>query len=128
MYLNSPVTQFDSFSLTTEPNPEEAEIEKEPVEVPLNRLSLPSSTGEGANYLAQRGNSLTNQKSEELQKTLLAHRHDRQLVILQDFPDPDALSCAWAYQLIAQQYDIKCEIIYAGALSHQENIALVRAD
>jgi len=126
MYLNSPVTQFDSLSLTTEPNPEEAEIEKEPVEAPLARPSLPSSTGEGASYLTQRGNSLTNQKSEELQKTLLAHRHDRQLVILQDFPDPDALSCAWAYQLIAQQYDIKCEIIYAGALSHQENIALVR--
>jgi nanoRNase/pAp phosphatase (c-di-AMP/oligoRNAs hydrolase) len=45
---------------------------------------------------------------------------------LQDFPDPDALSCAWAYKLIAQQYDIRCDIVYAGALSHQENIALVR--
>lgn len=126
MYLNSPVTQFDSLSLTTEPNSDEPEIEKEQVELPLTRPSLPLSTGEGGIYPAQRGNSLANQKSEELQKTLLAHRHDRQLVILQDFPDPDALSCAWTYQLIAQQYDIKCEIIYAGALSHQENIALVR--
>ncbi|MEH1836482.1 MAG: bifunctional oligoribonuclease/PAP phosphatase NrnA [Nostoc sp.] len=126
MYLNSPVTQFESLSLTTEPNPEEPEIEKAPVEVAFKSPSLPPSVGEGAIYLSQRGNSLAQQKSEELQKTLLAHRHDRQLVILQDFPDPDALSCAWAYQLIAQQYDIKCEIIYAGALSHQENIALVR--
>ncbi|MBW4686589.1 MAG: bifunctional oligoribonuclease/PAP phosphatase NrnA [Komarekiella atlantica HA4396-MV6] len=125
MYLNSPVTQFDSLSLTTEPNSDEPEIEK-PVELPLTRPSLPLSTGESGTYPAQRGNSLANQKSEELQKTLLAHRHDRQLVILQDFPDPDALSSAWTYQLIAQQYDIKCEIIYAGALSHQENIALVR--
>lgn len=126
MYLNSPVTQFESLSLTTEPNPEEPEIEKAPVEVAFKSPSLPPSVGEGAIYLSHRGNSLAQQKSEELQKTLLAHRHDRQLVILQDFPDPDALSCAWAYQLIAQQYDIKCEIIYAGALSHQENIALVR--
>ncbi|MEH2182026.1 DHH family phosphoesterase [Nostoc sp.] len=126
MYFNSPVTQFESLSSTTEPNPEEPEIEKAPVEVSFKTPSLPPSVGEGAIYLSQRGNSLAQQKSEELQRTLLAHRHDRQLVILQDFPDPDALSCAWAYQLIAQQYDIKCEIIYAGALSHQENIALVR--
>ncbi|MEH2169498.1 MAG: bifunctional oligoribonuclease/PAP phosphatase NrnA [Nostoc sp.] len=126
MYFNSPVTQFESLSLTTEPNPEEPEIEKAPVEVAFKSPSLPPSVGDGAIYLSQRSNSLTQQKSEELQKTLLAHRHDRQLIILQDFPDPDALSCAWAYQLIAQQYDIKCEIIYAGALSHQENIALVR--
>ncbi|MEH1999990.1 DHH family phosphoesterase [Nostoc sp.] len=126
MYLNSPVTHFESLSLTTEPSPEEPEIEKAPVEVAFKSPSLPPSVGEGAIYLNNRGHSLAQQKSEELQKTLLAHRHDRQLVILQDFPDPDALSCAWAYQLIAQQYDIKCEIIYAGALSHQENIALVR--
>ncbi len=126
MYLNSPATQFESLSLTTEPKPEEPEIEKVPVEVAFKSPSLPPSVGEGAIYLSQRGNSPAQQKSEQLQKTLLAHRHDRQLVILQDFPDPDALSCAWAYQLIAQQYDIKCEIIYAGALSHQENIALVR--
>ncbi|TAF10131.1 MAG: bifunctional oligoribonuclease/PAP phosphatase NrnA [Nostocales cyanobacterium] len=127
MYLNSPVTQFESFSLTTEPNGEEVEIDRDSIELPqLTRPSLPSSNGDGGIYLAQRGHSLAIQKSEELQKTLLAHRHERHLVILQDFPDPDALSSAWAYQLIAQQYDIKCEIIYAGTLSHQENIALVK--
>ncbi|MBD2296249.1 bifunctional oligoribonuclease/PAP phosphatase NrnA [Anabaena sphaerica FACHB-251] len=127
MYLNSPVTQFESFSLTTEPNGEEVEIDKDSMELPpITRPSLPAANGDGGTYLAQRGNSLAVQKSEELQKTLLAHRHERHLVILQDFPDPDALSCAWAYQLIAQQYDIKCEIIYAGTLSHQENIALVK--
>jgi nanoRNase/pAp phosphatase (c-di-AMP/oligoRNAs hydrolase) len=129
MYLNSPVTQFETFSLTTEPNPEEVEIDKESSYKlpPVTRPSLPpSNNGDGGIYLAQRGNSLALQKSEELQKTLLGHRHERHLVILQDFPDPDALSCAWAYQLIAQQYDIKCEIIYAGTLSHQENIALVK--
>ncbi len=129
MYVNYPPSQFESLSLATDPNPDEAEIEKELIELPpLTRTSLPSSNGngDGGIYLVQRGNSLASQKSEELQKTLLAHRHERQLVILQDFPDPDALSCAWTYQLIAQQYDIKCDIIYAGTLSHQENIALVK--
>lgn len=125
MYLNSSVTQFDNLSL--EPKLEEVEIDKESYELPpLSRPSLPGTNGDGGMYLAQRNSSLAVQKSEELQKTLLGHRHERHLVILQDFPDPDALSCAWAYQLITQQYDIKCEIIYAGTLSHQENIALVK--
>ncbi|WP_415748912.1 DHH family phosphoesterase [Calothrix sp. PCC 6303] len=87
---------------------------------PVNGL-----VGEASAYLNQR-NTPINQKLEELRNTLLAHRHERHLIVLQDFPDPDALSCAWAYLLISQQYDIKCEIIYAGTLSHQENIALVK--
>jgi nanoRNase/pAp phosphatase (c-di-AMP/oligoRNAs hydrolase) len=127
MQLNSSFKQSESFSLTKEPNPEEPEVDKE-AEVTITKPSLPASIGEGVGIYTtgQRNNSLAFQKSEELQKTLLLHRHERQLIILQDFPDPDALSCAWSYQLIAQQYDIKCEIIYAGTLSHQENIALVK--
>jgi nanoRNase/pAp phosphatase (c-di-AMP/oligoRNAs hydrolase) len=125
MQLNPLFTQLESLSLTADPNPDDAEIDPPPVELP-KKPTLALSTGEPGVYLGQRGNSLAINKTEELQKTLLAHRHDRQLVILQDFPDPDALSCAWTYQLIAQQYDIKCEIIYAGTLSHQENIALVK--
>jgi nanoRNase/pAp phosphatase (c-di-AMP/oligoRNAs hydrolase) len=120
------IKQSDSFPLNTESHSEDAEIDKE-TEVSLTKSISPTSTPEGVGiYVGQRSNSLASQKSEELQKTLLSHRHERQLIILQDFPDPDALSCAWTYQLIAQQYDIKCEIIYAGTLSHQENIALVK--
>ncbi|MEC4896355.1 MAG: bifunctional oligoribonuclease/PAP phosphatase NrnA [Oscillatoria sp. PMC 1051.18] len=63
---------------------------------------------------------------EALRETLERHRGERQLVLLQDFPDPDALSSAWAYSIIAQQYDIQCDIVYAGTVSHQENIALVK--
>ncbi|MCC3453239.1 MAG: bifunctional oligoribonuclease/PAP phosphatase NrnA [Microcoleus sp. PH2017_29_MFU_D_A] len=69
---------------------------------------------------------LLDRKVEQLRQMFDRHRGDRQLILLQDFPDPDALSSAWAYKLIAEQYDIQCEIIYAGALSHQENIALVK--
>lgn len=66
------------------------------------------------------------QKIDTFRQTLERHRGDRQLIILQDFPDPDALSSAWAYKLIAQKYEIQCDIVYAGTLSHQENIALVK--
>lgn len=63
---------------------------------------------------------------DRLRQMLEKHRGDRQLILLQDFPDPDALSSAWTYKLIAQQYEIHSDIIYAGALSHQENITLVK--
>ncbi|MFW6359471.1 MAG: DHH family phosphoesterase [Chroococcales cyanobacterium] len=63
---------------------------------------------------------------EALGKTMERHRSERQILVIQDFPDPDALSSAWVYRLIAQQYDIECDIVYAGTLSHQENIALVK--
>jgi nanoRNase/pAp phosphatase (c-di-AMP/oligoRNAs hydrolase) len=63
---------------------------------------------------------------EKFKQTLEKHRGEHQIVVIQDFPDPDALSSAWAYQMIAQQYEIQCDIVYAGTLSHQENIALVK--
>ena len=62
----------------------------------------------------------------KLGHTLEKHRGEKQIVVIQDFPDPDALSSAWTYQLIAANYDIDCDIVYGGTLSHQENIALVR--
>lgn len=65
-------------------------------------------------------------KAAELASVLERHRGERHLVVLQDFPDPDALSSAWSYTLIARTYDIRCEMVYAGTLSHQENIALVK--
>ncbi|MGQ9871554.1 DHH family phosphoesterase [Leptodesmis sp.] len=66
------------------------------------------------------------QKIEAFRQTLERHRGERQIIVLQDFPDPDALSSAWTYKLIAQNFDIQCEMVYGGTLSHQENIALVK--
>ncbi|MGA7935667.1 MAG: bifunctional oligoribonuclease/PAP phosphatase NrnA, partial [Kovacikia sp.] len=66
------------------------------------------------------------QKVQALRQTLERHRGERQLLVLQDFPDPDALASGWTYKLIAQKYEIQCDIVYAGTLSHQENIALVK--
>lgn len=71
-------------------------------------------------------NKVISTKKANLELILERHSQTRQLVILQDFPDPDALSSAWTYQLIAQNYEINCDIVYAGTLSHQENIALVK--
>jgi nanoRNase/pAp phosphatase (c-di-AMP/oligoRNAs hydrolase) len=85
-------------------------LEVTPAKILPDRCDLPTENGHIAG----------------LKATLERHRGERQIVLLQDFPDPDALSGAWAYQLIARQYNIHCDLIYAGALSHQENIALVK--
>jgi nanoRNase/pAp phosphatase (c-di-AMP/oligoRNAs hydrolase) len=118
MEFNSYISQLESLPLTTDPISEEGDLD-------ITRQPIAGLTGETNTYSNQR-NAPINQKVEELRNRLIAHRHERHLIVLQDFPDPDALSCAWAYLLISQQYDIKCEIIYAGTLSHQENIALVK--
>ena len=123
MQLNSLNKLPSTLQLTT-PSTDEPQIVQ--IESIANeQLSVPSAS-ESNNHIGQRNNSLPPSKTEALRQILEQHQHERQLVILQDFPDPDALSCAWAYQLIAQQYDIQCDIVYAGTLSHQENIALVK--
>lgn len=89
---------------------------------PIERSDRPSSltVENGTNYSALRP------IVDRLRQTLENHQGEHQIVVIQDFPDPDALSSAWAYQLIAEQYDIQCDIVYSGTLSHQENIALVK--
>ena len=74
----------------------------------------------------RRAAGLESNPAEALEKLLKKHSGTQQLVLLQDFPDPDALSSAWAYRLIASAYNIQCDIFYSGTLSHQENIALVK--
>ncbi len=84
----------------------------------------------GANTASERGKGSKDlslgKLTQKLEQTLENHRGERHIVVIQDFPDPDALSSAWAYQLMAQPYEIECDIVYAGTLSHQENIALVK--
>src|SRR5215216_2712909 len=58
---------------------------------------------------------------------LAQHKGERHIAALQDFPDPDAISSALAYRLLAERYDIKVDILYEGRISHQENLALVQA-
>lgn len=57
---------------------------------------------------------------------LAKHKGERHIVALQDFPDPDAISSALAYRLLAEKFNISVDIAYEGRISHQENLALVQ--
>jgi nanoRNase/pAp phosphatase (c-di-AMP/oligoRNAs hydrolase) len=65
-------------------------------------------------------------KAAELATVLEAHRGERHAIVMQDYPDPDAISTAWAHKLIAARFGVECDIIYEGRISHQENLALVQ--
>ncbi|MEO0948234.1 MAG: bifunctional oligoribonuclease/PAP phosphatase NrnA [Cyanobacteria bacterium J06641_5] len=99
---------------------------QEPPPSPAPEVQVANGTGNGSNAKTTSTVCEIEQAVEALRQTLERHRGERHLALIQDFPDPDALSSAWAYQLIAQQFDIQIEIVYAGILSHQENIALVK--
>jgi nanoRNase/pAp phosphatase (c-di-AMP/oligoRNAs hydrolase) len=60
-----------------------------------------------------------------LHEFLQRHRAERHCVALQDYPDPDAIACAFAYRLLAATVDTDVDILYEGRVSHQENVALV---
>src|SRR5262245_59310355 len=64
-------------------------------------------------------------KAEGLEKLLEAHRGERHIIVVQSFPDPDAISSALAHQMIAARHNIDCDIAYDGHVSHHENIALI---
>jgi nanoRNase/pAp phosphatase (c-di-AMP/oligoRNAs hydrolase) len=65
-------------------------------------------------------------KAAELATFLEAHRGERHAIVMQDYPDPDAISGAWAHKMIAARFGVECDIIYEGRISHQENLALVQ--
>ena len=51
-------------------------------------------------------------KAAELAALLEEHRGERHAIVMQDYPDPDAISSAWAHKLIAARYNIDCDIVY----------------
>src|SRR5262244_582762 len=65
-------------------------------------------------------------KAAELTELLEAHSGERHAIVMQDYPDPDAISGAWAHKMISAKFGIECDIIYEGRISHQENLALVQ--
>src|SRR3972149_7550498 len=54
------------------------------------------------------------------------HRGEKHLVVLHDYPDPDAISCAFAHKLISARFGIQVDILYTGKISHSQNLALVK--
>lgn len=65
-------------------------------------------------------------KAAEMGRLLEAHRGERHAIVMQNYPDPDAISSAWAHKMIAARFGIDCDIVYEGRISHQENLALVQ--
>ncbi|WP_041640683.1 DHH family phosphoesterase [Magnetococcus marinus] len=68
---------------------------------------------------------LSAEKTQELRELLSRCEGQRHAVVLQDFPDPDAISCGFAYAILADAFGIETELIFGGRVSHQENIALI---
>jgi nanoRNase/pAp phosphatase (c-di-AMP/oligoRNAs hydrolase) len=60
-----------------------------------------------------------------LRDLLETRRGERHAVVIQDYPDPDAISSALAYREISRVFDIDADILYEGLISHPENLALV---
>lgn len=83
------------------------------------------SNGSAAS-LETREVAVAKSKAQKLAELLEAHRGERHIVVLHDYPDPDAISAAYAHRLISAQFDIETDIVYNGKISHQQNIALVR--
>ncbi len=54
----------------------------------------PDHSPETLSTKSQRGD----RQVQFLQRVLENHEGDRVVVLLQDFPDPDILSCAWAFR------------------------------
>lgn len=121
MPSNSLTSVNDSFQ-TAATDPDSVAVEPEQQQTSPKKGSSPISNAREKRWLE----ASSEPKITELRQIFERHRGERQLIVIQDFPDPDALSSAWAYQLIAQQHNIQCDIVYAGTLSHQENIALVK--
>jgi nanoRNase/pAp phosphatase (c-di-AMP/oligoRNAs hydrolase) len=83
---------------------------------------MPELTVELAGAMPHFGDA---EKARAFAEFLRRHRAEHHVVALQDYPDPDAISSAVAYRMLASPFDIKVDILYEGRISHQENLALV---
>jgi nanoRNase/pAp phosphatase (c-di-AMP/oligoRNAs hydrolase) len=61
-----------------------------------------------------------------LSEILTAHQGERHLIVLHEYPDPDAISAAIAHRLISEAFNIDVDIVYSGKISHHQNLALIR--
>ncbi len=57
---------------------------------------------------------------------LQTHRGERHIIVLHAYPDPDAISAAYAHRLISSYCGVQTDILYTGTISHDQNIALTR--
>jgi len=62
----------------------------------------------------------------DITQILQSREGERHIAVLHDYPDPDAISSAYAHRLISARFGIEVDIVYSGEISHQQNIALVK--
>ena len=74
---------------------------------------------------SSRGKTQKQDPAAAFKAFLAAHHNEHHAVILQEYPDPDAIASAFAHQIICQQSAMEVDIIYSGTISHQQNRALV---
>jgi nanoRNase/pAp phosphatase (c-di-AMP/oligoRNAs hydrolase) len=72
------------------------------------------------------GKPQTGESSHPLAQVLARHRGERHAIVLHNYPDPDAIASALAHQRLSAAYGIDTDILYAGAISHPQNLALVK--
>jgi nanoRNase/pAp phosphatase (c-di-AMP/oligoRNAs hydrolase) len=61
----------------------------------------------------------------DLKEVLERHRGEKHVIVLQNYPDPDAISSAFAHQILSSYFEIQAEILYAERISHPQNLAMV---
>jgi nanoRNase/pAp phosphatase (c-di-AMP/oligoRNAs hydrolase) len=62
----------------------------------------------------------------KIAEILEKHHGEKHLVVLHNYPDPDAISAAFAHKLISAEYGIDVDIMYPSKISYGQNIALVK--
>jgi nanoRNase/pAp phosphatase (c-di-AMP/oligoRNAs hydrolase) len=67
-----------------------------------------------------------NAQAQALRRVLEAHRGERHVIVLQNYPDPDAIAAAYAHRLISREFGIETVVLYGGRVSHQQNRALLK--
>jgi nanoRNase/pAp phosphatase (c-di-AMP/oligoRNAs hydrolase) len=65
-------------------------------------------------------------RARQLGELLDHHKGERHAIVLQDYPDPDAMSSGLAHRMICAKREIEVDLLYEGRVSHQENLALLQ--
>jgi len=58
---------------------------------------------------------------------LAIHRGEKHIVVLHEYPDPDAIAAGYAHRIISKEFDIDADILFSGTISHPQNVALTHA-
>ena len=64
------------------------------------------------------------ESTKAILEILEGHRGERHIIVLHEYPDPDAIAVGYAHRIIGSAFDIEADILYSGTISHPQNIIL----